>query len=222
MNTVPLWTIFFSFFLKVFFLVVLPAAALVAIDLGRPHSSHQRHSQIQSGGWTADSSLRLGGRLLFVGYRSLARPFPGACVGMGALPPHRQVSPVPETPVGTDFNQPPDIHGDFFAQVAFHRAFFLQNVPDPVYFILRQIPYFLIRTHARPGQKRIGTCPADAIYVGQPDLRPLLRRQVNSCNARHKNLSSSSLPLLVLGVYANHADHSTPADNLAFVAYFFY
>src|SRR5579883_3410103 len=36
MNTVPLWTIFFSFFLKVFFLVVFPAAALVAIDLSRP------------------------------------------------------------------------------------------------------------------------------------------------------------------------------------------
>src|SRR5579884_582192 len=185
-------------------------------------SNHRPSPQGPAARRAADSSLRLRGRLLLVGNRSLARSFPRARVGMVALPADRQVSPVAETPVGTDFNQPPDIHGDFFAQVSFHRAFFLQNVPDPVYFILRQIPYFLIWTHTSPGQKRIGASPTDAINVGQPDLRALLRRQVNSCNARHKNLSSSSLPLFVLGVYANHADHPAPADDLAFVANLFY
>ncbi len=54
----------------------------------------------------------------------------------------------------------------------------------------------------------------DAINVRQSDADTLVTGKINTSNTSH----GLTLPLLVLGVFANHANYALALDNFAFVA----
>src|SRR5580704_18943404 len=64
--------------------------------------------------------LRFRRRLLLIGDRALARALAGARVGVGALSADGQVAAVTVSAIGTDFDEPLDVHRNFLAQIAFH------------------------------------------------------------------------------------------------------
>src|SRR6185437_15427048 len=156
--TTPTGTIFFSFFLKVFFLPPLAAVfagALVAMC----------NFQLSLG-------LRAG--FFLVSHGAAPRTLAGARVGVGALSPHRQAAAMPHSAIRTHLDQALDVHRDLFAQIAFHRTFGLENGSNMIDFVFRQLRDFLVGIHARPVAQRLAACPPDAVDVGETDLGPLL------------------------------------------------
>src|SRR5580704_2122654 len=99
--TRPIGTLRFSFFLNAFFLVVF-AGAFAMLCLSR--------------------------RFLLISDRATPRTLASACVGVRALAAHRQASAMTQAAIGAHFNQALDVHRRLFAQVAFHRAFGLENL----------------------------------------------------------------------------------------------
>src|ERR1035437_9709891 len=124
--------------------------------------------------------LCLARRLLLVRHGAAARTLAGAGVGMRALPAYRQAAAVPQSTVGTHLDVPLDVHRDFFAQVAFDRAFFFQNRTNMVDFVFRQIANFLVEVNPAPVKQRFRTGTADAVDVANPDLGSLPRRQIHT------------------------------------------
>jgi hypothetical protein len=104
---------------------------------------------------------------------------------LGPLPADRKIAPVAVAAVRADFNQSLDVHGDFLAQVAFHRAFFFNNLADPGNLVFVQVLDLLAGVNARAHQNGHRARPADAINVGQPNFRPFGAGQINSCDACH-------------------------------------
>src|SRR6516164_4115321 len=97
----PLGTIRFSFFLKTFFLLTLVAAFAI--------EPHLRAVASCKGAWPcAPAILCLCGRPLLIGDRTFAWSLTSPRIGMGPLPPHGEAAPVPESPIGPDFDQPPN------------------------------------------------------------------------------------------------------------------
>jgi hypothetical protein len=140
---------------------------------------------------------------------------------MRALAPHRQAAAVPQSAVGAHLDVTLDVHRDFLAEVAFHGAFFFQNLADAVDLVLGQVANLLIEIDARPEQQRARTGTADAVDIGKPDLGPLRWRQIHTGNTCHRS-SPLSLPLFVLGVDADDPHHAFAMDHLAFVANLLY
>ena len=68
----------------------------------------------------------------------------------------------------------------------------------------------------RPARAACSRSAADAVDVGQPDLRALVQRQVDAGDARHLALP---LPLLVARVLADHEHRAVAADDLALLAH---
>src|SRR5580658_8051467 len=93
--TTPECTIFFSFFLNVFFLPALTGA----FDM---FSSY---------------SLRLRDGFLLIGHSALAGTLAGTRVGVRALAAHRQVAAMPVAAIGADFDETLDIHRNLLAQI---------------------------------------------------------------------------------------------------------
>src|SRR5579864_1724852 len=162
MCTTPNETCLRSFFLKVFFLpffsgAAVPAAAAAgfaikwslvvrrwsfakalqpAIGFGqRPMANDRRRS------------LCFCRRFLAVCNRSLARPFPGACIGVRALSTDRQIAAMTEPAIGADFDEPLDAHRHFFAQVAFDQALAFDHLTDAIHLVFAEVLHLLHRVH---------------------------------------------------------------------------
>src|ERR1700680_1847261 len=134
MWAMPCGTCFRSFFLNVFFLpflsgaaVPVPAPAAAAgfaiifpgpqsLVVPRPGRGSRRPTLLARGSPGTGDVLSLGRRLLLLCDRALARTLPGARVGVGPLPAHRQVPAMPVAAVGTDLDEALDIHRNFLAQ----------------------------------------------------------------------------------------------------------
>jgi hypothetical protein len=71
-----------------------------------------------------------------------------ARVSMGALSPNRKPSPVSQTPITPDIHQPLDVHLDLLPQIAFYHSLLVDDVPDTVYFLLRQFADPLVNSDA--------------------------------------------------------------------------
>src|SRR5450432_1223821 len=161
--TMPVWTTRFSFFLKLFFLPAF-AGALAAF----------------AGFAVALAILCLARRLLLIGHRSAARSLARACVGMRSLAANRQPAAMPQAAVGTHLDVPLDVHRDFLAEIALHRALFFQNGAHAIDFFFRQIADLLVEIDAGPIQERTGTGTADSVNVREPDFGPLRYWQIHT------------------------------------------
>jgi hypothetical protein len=98
---------------------------------------------------------------------------------MRSLAPDRESTPVSQAAIAADFHEPLDVHGNSLAQIAFHHAISLDYVSDPDDLIFREILHFggdfhvcLLANVRRPA-------PADAVYVCESDLHPLVDGQIH-------------------------------------------
>src|SRR5579859_7279087 len=113
----PKGTFFFSFFLKLFFLLVLFAGAFAIAQF-------------------VSARLGLRARLFLICHGPAARAFSRARVGVRALSARRKAAAVAQAPVRSHFHQALDVHRVLFAQVAFNRALALDEGAQMVHFFL--------------------------------------------------------------------------------------
>jgi len=101
-------------------------------------------------------------------------------IGMRPLAPDWESAPMAQAPITADFHEPLDVHGNSLAQIAFHHAISLDYVSDPDDLVFREILHFggdfdlrLLANVRRPAL-------ADAVYVCESDLHPLVDGQIHS------------------------------------------
>src|SRR5262249_51162626 len=134
-----------------------------------------------------------------------------ARVGVRALAAHGQVPAVAHPAVGADLHQALDVHGDLLAQVALHVAFLIDDLGDAAGLFFREVLDADARVDPGLAEDLVRAAHPDAVDVGQRDLHPLRAGQIDACDTCH----SLPLPLLVLLVRADDADHALAAHHLA-------
>src|SRR5215204_3048158 len=135
-----------------------------------------------------------------------------AGVRLRPLPAHREPPAVPDAPVRADFDQPPDVLIGLAPQVALDLDVLVHVLPDARHLALGEVPDLRVRVHLGLAADLLRPRTPDPEDVRQPDLGPLLARQVHAGYTRH----SLALPLLVPGVgAANNPHHPATAYHLA-------
>src|SRR5580704_3649988 len=122
--------------------------------------------------------------------RSLAR----ACIGVRALAANRQVAAMPQAAIRLNFNQPPDVHLRLFAQIAFDAAFGFDCRAQTRRFVFRQVLDLLGVVHVGFRGQRFRARLPDSVNRREPNPKPLVRRQIHTCDASH-SLSSGLWPI---------------------------
>jgi len=92
---------------------------------------------------------------------------------------------VTQTTVGLNVNQPLDVHGDVFAQIAFNLPFSLNHLADTVYLVFTQILDLLERVNIGRYQDAPGTRVTDTENVGQRDSCLLVAGQIDASYTCH-------------------------------------
>src|SRR6185437_13421732 len=123
--------------------------------------------------------------------------------------------------IGADFDEPLDVHRNFLAQVAFNQSFRFNDLADAVHFLFAQVLDLLHGIHVGLVQNARRTRSADAIDVGERDIRPLITGKIDACNTSHI-CPLLSLTLFMLRVLADHTHHTLAVDDLALIANFLY
>jgi hypothetical protein len=158
------------------------------------------------------------------GHGALPRALARARIGVRALSVHRQIATVTNSAVALNFNQPPDVHLNFLAEIAFDAAFRFDGLTDLVNLFFGQILdlFGVVNIGFRAELARANA--ADTVDRGEADEQTLVDRKIYTCNTCHTIflLPGLALALLVLRVDANHAHHTAPVDHLALVANLFY
>ena len=126
-----------------------------------------------------------------------------------------QVAAVALAPVAIDFDQPTDVLAHFTAKVSLDRVLLVDEFADADHLLVGQLARFGVGVDPRRREDLVRTREPDPKYVRESDLDALVVRNVDAGNSCHVVLS---LPLLVLGVFANHHHAPVPTDNLALVA----
>ena len=85
---------------------------------------------------------------------------------------------MPQSAVRSHLDVTLDVHRDFFAQVAFDRAFFFENRTNVVDFVFRQITNFFVEVNPAAVKEGLRSGTADAVDLCEPDLGSLPRRQI--------------------------------------------
>src|SRR5215813_3070372 len=200
MCTTPWGTCLRSFFLNFFCLpffsgaAPVPAAAAFAMSslsvVRCPffvRRSHLRkcHSYGERKPENRQLFLGLCRRFLLLRYCALARSFARASVRVRTLTTNRQVAAMPVSAIGTDFDEPLDIHRNFLAQIAFHHAFRFDDLANAVHLVFAQVLHLLHRVHIRLIQNARGARITDPIDISQPDIHALLSRKIDASNTCH-------------------------------------
>ena len=138
----------------------------------------------------------------------------GARVGLGALAVHRHAAPVTDAAVAADVHEPLDVLGALAAQVAFDGDGTVDRLAQAHDFFFSQIADLGVGVDGQLGEDGLGGGPAHAVDVGETDLDPLLRRDVDARDTCH----SLPLPLPMARVGADHLDDAVAPDDLALLA----
>jgi len=97
----------------------------------------------------------------------------------------RSALETPQSAVGADLDKALDVHRDFLAEIAFHRALFFQNLADAIHVVFAEIADLLVEIDPSPVQQGTRTGTANAVNVSQSDLGPLRGRQIYAGNTCH-------------------------------------
>src|ERR1019366_2403957 len=124
-------------------------------------------------------------RFLLIGYRALARTFPGASIGVSALSANRQAAAVPVPTIGADFDEPLDVHRDVLAEIAFDVATLFNHLANAVYFLFVEVADLLVGLHVGGAENAPGARIPDPENVGQGDADVLVARKIHACNTCH-------------------------------------
>src|SRR5688572_7198555 len=116
---------------------------------------------------------------------SATRTLSGTGIRMSPLSPNRKSPAVAQTPVATDLHETFDIHGNGFAQIAFHHSVPLNNIAHADYLVFGQILYLRTEIHASLLADLGGSGSPDSIDIGQADLNPFVNREIDSRDSSH-------------------------------------
>src|SRR5262249_28222227 len=133
-------------------------------------------------------------RRLLLGHRHSSRPLTGASVCVSTLSSHRQPASVSESAIAADVHHSLDVHLSLLSQIAFDHSLRVDDVAYAVHLVLAKLLDSLIDADAGFAEYLVRPRTPYAINVCEPDLRPLVRRQVHARNACH---SSSVSPVAV-------------------------
>jgi hypothetical protein len=111
-----------------------------------------------------------------------------------------------------DVHQSLDVHRDLAPKVALYTELLVDDVPQPLDFIFRQVPHPCVWAYASSLEELLAGMQSNPVDVGQGYFYAFLPREVNTGNTCHVVLS---LPLLVLRVAANYAQDALAANDLA-------
>src|SRR5579875_2239558 len=129
--------------------------------------------------------------LLLAGH-GLLLALAGAGVRLGALAMHRQPAPVPQALVAADLDLAPDVRLDLPAQIALDLVVRLDPVPQLDDLVVGHLVDPGVRADAGGPQRLKRPGPADAVDVGEGDLKPLLPREFDADQACHRGQLSFS------------------------------
>jgi hypothetical protein len=138
---------------------------------------------------------------------------------MAALSAYRQTTAMPQTAIRAHLDVALDVERNFLTEIAFHRAFFFENLADMIDLFFGQIANFLVRIDTGPIAQALRPRPSDSVDVSKANLSSLFRRKIDARNTCHIFLSLT-LALLVLRVDANDPDHAFAVNQLALHANF--
>jgi hypothetical protein len=99
---------------------------------------------------------------------------------MRSLASDREPTPVAQAAITADFHEPLDVHGNSLAQIAFDHAISLDYVSDPDDLVFRKILNFDGDFHVCLQANLRRPAPADAVYICESDLHPLIDGQIHS------------------------------------------
>jgi hypothetical protein len=124
---------------------------------------------------------------------------------------------VTDAPVGADLGQPLDRLLAVATEVALDLELRVDVVAELRDLLVGQVTDLRVRAQAELGGDLARRGLADPVDVGQPDLEPLLVREVDSGDTRY----DSALPLLVPRVAADDHGRPVPLDHAAAFAHGF-
>src|SRR4029450_8962475 len=154
--------------------------------------------------------------LLLAGH-GLAGALAGPRVGVRALPAHGEAPAVPNPLVRTDLDLALDVLGDLAPQVTLDLVGPVDELADLADLVFGEIAHLRAALHPRALDDLVRPGGTDAVDVTEWDVKGLVGREVAPGDPSHA-VPPLSLPLLVPGVRADHADHAAPADHLAAIA----
>ena len=132
---------------------------------------------------------------------------------------------MPQTAIAPNVHQAFDVHRDFATQVTLDPHFFVDDLANPVDFIVGQISDARVWVHIRPFQELLTGVKPDAEDVGQRRLDPLIARKIDPGNSRHvpsplhpRIRGRLTLPLLVPWIDADHPHNTLASNDLALLA----
>src|SRR6185312_2112527 len=124
-----------------------------------------------------------------------------------ALPVHRQAAPMPDAAVRADLGEPLDRLLPVAAQVSLDLDVRVDEVAELRDLFVGQVLDLRVRAEAELGGDLPRGRLADPVDVRQPDLEPLLIREIDSGDACHWRLP---LPLLVTRIAADDHGRAVP------------
>src|SRR5215831_14018101 len=138
----------------------------------------------------------------------LLRPLARASVRLRPLATHREAPAMADPAIAPDLGQPLDRRRAVAPEIALHLELGVDERPEPRHLLVREVADLLVRVELEllddlPGGRR-----ADPVDVGEPDLEPLLGREIDACDSCHL-----ALPLLVTRVRADDDRAAVPLDH---------
>jgi hypothetical protein len=114
-----------------------------------------------------------------------------------------------QAPVSADVHQAFDVHLHALAEVAFDLALVINDGANTTELVFAQIPDARINADLRFSQDRGRTRPSNAENVCQSDLRPLIRRKIDTSDTSHCLLLHFGFQILDFRLKTNHLTMSS-------------
>src|SRR5215471_4098833 len=146
----------------------------------------------------------------------LAGTLARAGVGVGALPVHGQALAVPEAAVAAEIHEALDVHLHFAPEIAFDLELRFDRFAKGFDVGVGQLFDLLVQRDAGFFADDAGIGFADAVDVRQGKGHVLTTGKIDSSDACH--VETSTLPLLVAGIFANDPHDAFAANHFALVA----
>jgi len=140
----------------------------------------------------------------------------GAGIRVRSLSTRRKADTVTNTAVAADIFESLDVHGDFLAEISFDSAKLLDNLSDPLDFILGKILNLNALVNAGRFQNLSRSGTANAVNIGQRDFDPFIGGQFNTGDTSHR-IPPLTLLLLMLRIITDNPDYASTANNLAVI-----
>jgi hypothetical protein len=137
---------------------------------------------------------------------------------VGTLTTNGETTLVAETAVAIDVDETLDVERDLLAEVTLDLVIPLDDVTDGGDLHVRELLRIDVDGDVRLVEDRSSRGESDAEDVGESDVHALVAREIDAFDSSH----DLPLPLLVLWVFAQHADNTAAADDATLVADLFY